>query len=256
MKPAFGYYGGKQFLAKHIVPMIPKHRLYVEPFCGGAALFFAKPKSEIEVLNDELEVIVNFFRVLRNTPDDLIRLLQVTPYSRVEYEDSVLVCENDSEIERARKFFVNIVQSFNHKINGGWSYSRTNVSVGLWKSAMNQLYQCADRLTDAILEHKDALDVIKIFDSPDTFFYLDPPYPNTDQGHYGGYTEADFYNLIDLLTSIKGKFILSNYKFNTPFEFVSHNVVTSATKSTEIRSNLRTEYLYFNFKARKQMNLF
>ena len=65
MRPALIYYGGKQNMLSHILPLIPKHKCYVEPFCGGAAVFFAKDKSSNEILNDNNNNLINFYRILK-----------------------------------------------------------------------------------------------------------------------------------------------------------------------------------------------
>ena len=60
LKTPVTYYGGKQQMSRNIVPLIPKHRLYCEPFAGGAAIYFAKEPSELEILNDTNRELVNF----------------------------------------------------------------------------------------------------------------------------------------------------------------------------------------------------
>lgn len=218
MKPAFSYYGGKQRMASNIVPLITKHTVYVEPFAGGAAVFFAKSWTDVsnqdhyrEVLNDSDGCIVNFYRVLRDQPDALIRSCCLTPYAREEHRNAI---DDDclDPIERARRWFVDIQQSFSNKSRGGW---RTGVFgrnlAATWQNQTARLYACADRLMSVHIEHDDALAVIERWDSPQTFFYCDPPYPDTDQGHYNGYDRDDFSALIDVLDSCQGSFILSNY---------------------------------------------
>jgi hypothetical protein len=74
------YYGGKQALSRQIVPLMPSHRLYLEPFAGGAAVLFAKPRAERETLNDLDGTIMRFWRVLRDRPDDLAEAVAATPY--------------------------------------------------------------------------------------------------------------------------------------------------------------------------------
>jgi len=217
MKPPFSYYGGKQRMASKIVPLIPKHTVYVEPFAGSAAVMFAKPWPDVtdnnhycEVLNDHSSDIINFFRVLRDYPDDLVRVCCLTPYSREEYTLTQNI-EGDN-LERARKFFINVSQSFAYKVNGGWGtsvYGR-NVSV-TWQNTCSRLCGCAERLSSVCVEHDDALKVIKRWDSPQTLFYCDPPYPDTHQGHYDGYTREDFRALVTTLGECQGSFVLSCY---------------------------------------------
>ena len=80
---------------------------------------------------------------------------------------------------------------------------------------MNKKRQFTEALTERIertqIDCQPALKVIKAFDSDESFFYLDPPYPGTNQGHYGGYTFDDIEELLNVLACLKGKFLLSNY---------------------------------------------
>lgn len=231
MRPPFTYYGGKQRMASRIVPLLPKHTVYVEPFCGGATILFAKPWPSVtnvdhyrEVINDTNGYVVNFFRQLRDNPDELVRLCSLTPYSREE----CMVAKNLSEgtdVERARRFFTNVSQSFAHKIGGGWGtgvYSKD--SAATWCSKIRSLHGTAERLLGVSIENDDALRVIKRWDSPQTLFYCDPPYPGTNQGHYGGYSHDDFLALANALNDCQGSFLLSCYGFDAPdhwerFEF-------------------------------------
>ncbi len=222
MKPAFSYYGGKQKMSKRIVSMIPKHTCYVEPFSGGAAVYFAKPVPQVtngdnyrEVLNDTDGRIVNFYRVLKEHPDELLAALDRTLYSRADYEESL---DNaGSDVERAKRWFVNIQQSFANKSAGGWSTGKQVSSRNHPKTfaqKVDALRACADRLRHTYIECDDALAVIKRFDGPGTFFYVDPPYVGADQGHYGGYTQTDLDALVTTLDACEGAFLLSGYDNN------------------------------------------
>lgn len=252
MKPAFSYYGGKQRLSSKIVPLIPKHTVYVEPFAGGAAVFFAKPWPNVssnhhyrEVLNDTDQRICNFYQVLRDQPEALIRACCLTPHSRREH--SVIAREATSDpVENARRWFVDIQQSFANKSRSGW---RTSVYGGnaaaTWQSACARLYACAERLHSVHIECIDALDVIEKWDSPQTFFYCDPPYPGAEQGHYSGYTHEDFQRLVGALSSCDGSFLLSCYDQDgippdwERFEFSAHCSASGTGKTGKGRDKSR-----------------
>ena len=218
MKPAFSYYGGKQRMASKIVPLLPRHTVYVEPFAGGAAVFYAKPWPGVgssahyrEVLNDTNQEIVNFYRVLRDHPDALFRAACLTPYSRVEYTKTARE-PIDDPVERARRWFVDIQQSFANVSRGGWRtsvYSRNQAAT--WQNACARLLGAAERLHSVHIECDDALRVIERWDSPQTLFYCDPPYPGANQGHYAGYSQDDFAALVDTLNNAQGSFVLSCY---------------------------------------------
>jgi len=219
MKSPFSYYGGKQRMASKIVPLLPKHTVYVEPFAGSAAIMFAKPWPDVsnrddyrEVLNDHDGDLVNFFRVLRDYPDDLVRVCCLTPYSREEHALSKKRETGIDDIERARRFFVSVAQSFSGNTGDTWSYAmyRTN-KPRIWQNQCASLYQIADRLQSVYIECDDVLKVIRRWDSPQTCFYCDPPYPGANQGHYAGYSSGDFLELVELLDVCEGSFLLSCY---------------------------------------------
>jgi DNA adenine methylase len=236
MKPAVSHYGGKQRMARNIVPLLPKHTVYVEPFAGGAAVFFAKPWPDAgnnnhyrEVLNDKCGDLINFYRVLQDEEKTakLLRRLYFTPYSREICAERKQ--EPSDDVDRAAKYYCDLSWSFSNKRGGGWGasvYSRNSSATHL--SRVADLWECAERLRGVAIEHDDALSVIKRWDSPQTLFYCDPPYPGAEQGHYSGYTQEDFARLCDVLDTCSGSFVLSCYD-NTAarphwerFEFSAH----------------------------------
>jgi len=220
MKPVISYYGGKQRMASRIIPLIPQHTVYVEPFCGGATILFGKPWPEVsnvdhylEVINDSDHRLVNFYEQLRNNSDELVRQIQMTPFSEREHAISLregLECED--KLEAARRYYVNIQQSFSNQLNCGWARSLfTRNSSAIWLKKIIKLPDYLDRMSSAYISCQDALKVIKQWDSPQSFFYCDPPYTETNCGAYSGYSIADFQNLIDALDSCQGSFLLSCY---------------------------------------------
>jgi hypothetical protein len=111
MRPPFAYYGGKQGMAELIVSLLPAHRVYIEPFFGSGAVFFAKPPAVIEIINDVDRGVITFFRVLRERPAELERVCALTPHARAEYEAAELG-EDLDDLEVARRFWVKVNQSF------------------------------------------------------------------------------------------------------------------------------------------------
>jgi DNA adenine methylase len=218
MKPPISYYGGKQRMCPKIVPLIPRHTVYVEPFAGGAAVFFAKPWPKVsdtnhyrEVLNDKDQRIINFYQQLRDNGQALCDKLALTLYSEAEYQLAKdLDCED--KLEAARRYYTNSQQSFAKKLNGGWGRSVYGQNQAVtWAKKVNQLPEYIDCMASVFIACEDALKIIKQWDSPQTFFYCDPPYPETNCGHYRGYTIQDFQALVDTLSNAQGSFLLSNY---------------------------------------------
>jgi len=159
MRPIISYYGGKQRMASKIIRYLPKHTVYVEPFCGGAAVFFRKPWPKVtnadhyrEVLNDLDGQLINFYRVLqdKDTSEELIRRLQFTAYSRSEYKLAVDICNGRipaTNIAKAWAYFVNINMSFGNKINGGFGTSTYRSNHGkTWVNRVERLEAIIERL--------------------------------------------------------------------------------------------------------------
>lgn len=95
MKNVLKYPGSKTRIADWIISYIPQHDVYLEPFFGGGAVFFRKKPARIETINDLSLEVFNYFKVLRDKPEDLIKLLELTPYSRQEYEESYKETDDD-----------------------------------------------------------------------------------------------------------------------------------------------------------------
>lgn len=207
-------------MASKIVPLLPEHKVYVEPFCGSAAVFFKKGRPEVsnqdhyrEVLNDKDGRIVNFFRVLRDVEQskELIRLLELTPYSKEEYYWAKGY-DGDDPIEKARAWFVGINQSFGGKPFNGWGRSKAARHHAVsYAIKTKHLGPICSRLQGVYIEQDDALQILSRWDSTNTCFYLDPPYPGTDQGSYKGYTQGDFEALCAAAAKVKGSVVLSCY---------------------------------------------
>lgn len=183
MRPAFPYYGAKGRLAPWIVSLMPAHRVYVEPFCGSAAVLLAKRPAPHEVINDLDSNVTTFFRVLRDRADELQRACQLTPYARAEYAAADLSADMD-DLERARRFFVRCTQSFNANgtvggRSGSWSNGqrrgRSSQAVQV-RDLADRLDQIADRLRAVVIESRPAAELIPTYDAPDTVIYVDPPY--------------------------------------------------------------------------------
>jgi DNA adenine methylase len=220
VKPPLTYYGGKQQLCKTILSIIPNHTLYCEPFFGGGALFFAKSPSDLEVINDSNSELINFYRTIKTDFKSLQKEITSTLHSRNEHYRATVINSHPAlfnPIQRAWAIWVLANQSFASKLNGSWGYDRTK------NKSVNQLTSKRNSFTDALLkrientqiECIDAIEVIKSRDSKTAFFYCDPPYFNAHKGHYKQYTETDFKELLEILSRLKGKFLLSSYQSNT-----------------------------------------
>jgi DNA adenine methylase len=209
------YWGGKQLMATKLLPMIPQHSLYCEPFTGGAALFWAKLPSDVEVLNDLNGEVSNFYEQIRDNYAELCHHIQNSLHSRLDYQNALHVYQRPAmfaPVKRAWAFWVLTNQGWGGKI-GTWGYGvgDNKKEAVLHRKRESFLVDLHERLKVVQIECNDALKGIKSRDRAESFFYIDPPYFNSCMGHYDGYTEGDFDALLTLLGSIKGKFLLSSY---------------------------------------------
>jgi DNA adenine methylase len=216
VKTPISYYGGKQQMLRHILPIIPKHNLYCEPFCGGAAVYWAKTPSNVEVINDTNEELINFYRILQTRFKDLQALVKITLHSRKMFKEAWDIYNNPvraDEVKRAWAIFMIASQSFGSQLKNSWGYDRKKggVAIKVMNKKRNFTEALHERIERTQIDCQDGLKVIKAFDCAESFFYIDPPYPGSNQGHYCGYTFDDLEILLKMLVDIKGKFLLSNY---------------------------------------------
>lgn len=205
-----GYLGGKSRLAKRIVERIPAHTCYVEPFCGGAWVYFTKSPSTVEILNDMDGELVSFWRVIRSHLPEFLRCLNFRMVSREDFQrelriDSSLL----TDVQRAVRYYLLQRMGFGGKTTGrsfGTSCVRPS-SLNLPK-AEEILKETHARMARTTIEHLDACDCIERYDSEKTFFYIDPPYWNADF-YAVSFKGDDFKRLCRTLEQVKGKFILS-----------------------------------------------
>jgi len=228
MKTPLSYYGGKQQLAKTILGLIPPHRIYCEPFLGGAAIFFAKEPSEVEIINDTNGEMINFYEVLKRDFKALKKEVAISLHSRKMHTHAQVIYQNPElfdRIKRAWAIWMLANFSFGSLLDSGFGYGRYNNKYAqkLINKRINFTEEYAIRLQNAQIECSDALKIIRTRDSETTFFYCDPPYVGADQGHYDGYTQEDFDALLGLLDSIKGKFLLSSYRNKSLSEYSKRN---------------------------------
>lgn len=210
-------------MLKHILPLIPPHDLYVEPFCGGAAVFFAKPLAKASVINDTNGLLVNFYQQMKLNFNELYRLIDATPYARDMHKKAVHICRNPgefSDVEKAWALYVNLWQSKFKELNKGFQIENinTNHSLGFYKK--KKLFKTCHKLDNCCIENMDSTKLIPYYSNESIFIYADPPYFNSDCGHYKGYTEYDFINLLNVLTETKSKFMLSCYPSDIIYEYI------------------------------------
>jgi DNA adenine methylase len=218
------WHGGKQPLASRIVAMMPAHTTYVEPYAGGLAVLLAKlPDGVCEIVNDLDGNLTNFWTALREPAlfKRLLRLAQATPFSEPAWRECGGQLADPDPARRAWAFLVYCRQSMGARMKDFAELSVTRTRRGMceqsaaWLSAVDGLADVHARLKRVAILNRDALAVIEKYDSPDTLFYLDPPYlPEaraTPDVYAHEMTFEEHKRLLELLASCRGKVILSGY---------------------------------------------
>lgn len=247
-KTPISYYGGKQKLLSIILSKIPDHVLYCEPFLGGAAIFFGKQQSQVEVINDTNKELMNFYRVCKEKFLDLQSLVRITLHSRKAHQDANVINANPhlfTDVQRAWSVWVLSSQSFSSMLDGSWGYDKAKRTTTRKITNKREQFteELAIRLQDAQLECADAIYVIKSRDGADSFFYCDPPYFNSDCGHYDGYSIEDFTKLLQTLSEAKGKFLLSSYPSPVLKQYTKANGWYMWSQESGVSVNKGSSYL-------------
>jgi len=223
---AFGWYGGKFSHLGWLLPLLPNCHHYCEPFSGSGAVLLNREPSPLETYNDLDGNVVHFFKVLRDHREELMQACALTPFSREEYYGAVHGAEGLSEVERARRFFIRARQTrmglAQTAVLCRWANCKQNSSGGMasaiarWLGGVEGLGEVAERLLRVQIENRPAVDAIRLYDSPDTLFYCDPPYVHSSRTDLKAYAfemdDEQHRELAAALNSIQGKAALSGYR--------------------------------------------
>ncbi|MBG6240804.1 MAG: DNA adenine methylase [Candidatus Symbiopectobacterium sp. Dall1.0] len=208
--PIVPWVGGKRRLAKRILSCFPEHKCYVEPFCGGAALFFSKEPSTAEVLNDINGDLINLYQVVKHHLEEFVRQFKWALSSRQLFDWlKETPPQMLTDIQRAARFYYLQQLTFGGKVSGqsfGTSAVRSQ-ALNLLRIE-EQLSQAHLRLSEATIEHLGWQACIEKYDRPHTLFYLDPPYWET-QGYAVAFGLEQYSIMDNLAHSIEGKMIIS-----------------------------------------------
>jgi DNA adenine methylase len=227
----FCWFGGKGRTAKWLLKFLPAYErvtTYVEPFAGAASLLWHLPKPyPVEVLNDLDERIVTLFRVLQDREkfDELAHRIVWTPYARAEFARALAILrswEQHDDITRAWAFFTaqNGGISGRAESEGNWGRVLTNSTRGSASTAsahrarMKLLGWWHDRLTRVQIDRTDGIEAIRYWDTPETFFYIDPPYvwSARKSGAYKCEVDDEYHQqLTAALLEVRGMVMLSGY---------------------------------------------
>ncbi len=263
--------GGKSRLRKPILEMLPSHTCYVEPFAGAAWVLFAKPPSDVEVLNDLDQELVTFFRVVKEKPEQLIESFEWELVSRAEFErladlDPIQL----TDVQRAHRFYYLIMAGW----GGELDYPRFQTSItdgghgnrliGALNTLRERLEPIHDRLRTVIIENLDWRECIDRYDRPATLMYVDPPYPGNGCNYAHNMRDwSDHQLLAERLKTAKCKWILSSYDIPEMHELYAGYHITAVQSSSGMKAKkngtervVNKEVLISNFQPPRSPLLF
>jgi DNA adenine methylase len=219
IRPAVKWHGGKTYLARRIIERLPRHRAYVEPFAGGLSVLLNKAPSEVEVVNDLNAGLIGFYRVLRDRTEEFTAQVNVLEYNAETFSRAIQSAVNDDPVEAAVRFLVR-----NRFSRGGlgrdfaWSKRLRGGRPGdlnAWETIKGELPRIGQRLAKVQLLNQDGIDVIREYDSLDTLFYCDPPYPHETRTARSTYdhemSQVDHVRFLETVTRCLGMVALSGY---------------------------------------------
>lgn len=209
--PIIPWMGGKRRLADRIFPLFPRHSCYVEPFAGGAALYFLRPvPADVEVLNDINGDLVNLYRVVQNHLEEFVRQFKWALSSRQVFrwlQDTRP--ETLTDIQRAARFYYLQQSAFGAKVSGQNWGTATTTPPGLNLLRLEETLSAAHlRLASTYIEHLSWQDCLRRYDREHTLFYMDPPYWETE-GYGVQFGAEQYQEMAELLRQLKGKAIVS-----------------------------------------------
>jgi len=270
----FGWYGGKFSHLDWLLPLLPECHHYCEPFAGSGAVLINRKPSPVETYNDIDGDVVNFFRVLRDHHEELIRVIAFTPFSREEYHLSIYGDDSEiSDVERARRFYVRARQTRTGLAQtaslGRWANCKDTSRAGMsgvvsrWLGGVDALDEIAQRLLRVQIENRPAVDVIRLYDSPQTLFYCDPPYLHATRGDAKAYgfemDEKEHREFAEAVNGCKGMVAVSGYahplmdELFKPCRWVK---TCGPDKTIHSTKDKRSEVLWTNYSPKQQKGLF
>ena len=265
-RPLVRWHGGKWMIAPWILPFLPAHDTYTEAFGGGASILLRKPRArKAEIYNDLDETIVRVFKVLQDPAkaERLVQLLELTPYSRKEFEWAYEPCDDD--VEAVRRTLVRSWMGYGSDGTAGVYKTgfRSIVNhagktpAGEWVNYVATIDRTIERLRGVNVECRDAHEILLQYDGPETLHYVDPPYlPSTrsvgNRRRGAGYhvyqhelEEDDHVRLLELLLTLEGMVIVSGY----PSELYDHMLADwdrHERRAYADGGGPRTEVIYIN----------
>jgi DNA adenine methylase len=257
MGPLVPYFGGKNRLAKQIINRITPHTCYTEVFAGGAGVLFRKEPSRAEILNDLDREIITLYRVVKHHPQEFHRQFENVLFSRDEFNRlQQIPPETLTDVQRAAKYFYLQRSAFGGRVVGQtFGTTRTSGPKLNLFNLQQKIHKTWQRLAGVTIECLDFRDLIKKYDSSETFFFMDPPYWQLP-GYRSDFEEQDFIDLAELIMEMKGKCLMTINDCPEIREIFKDFLIEevqlkySMSASTKSRAKTRTELFISNAGGR------
>lgn len=270
----FGWYGGKFSHLEWLLPLLPTCHHYCEPFAGSGAVLINRSPASVETYNDIDGEVVNFFRVLRDHHEELVRAIALTPFSREEYYHAI----NDSpdgisNVERARQFYIRARQTRTGLAQtaslGRWANCKDTSRAGMsgvvsrWLGGVEALDDIAQRLLRVQIENRPAIDIIRLYDGRKTLFYCDPPYLHATRGDAKAYgfemNENEHREFAKVANECEGMVAVSGYDHPLMDELFKPGKwfkTFGPDKTIHSTKGKRSEVLWTNYNPEQPKKLF
>lgn len=270
MNSPFKWVGGKSRLRKYVVPLLPPHTCYIEPFAGAAWVLFGKVPSAVEVLNDIDKDLITFFRVVREQPEELIASFEWELCSRAEFERlAKLDASKLDDVQRAHRFYYLIMAGWGGELN----YPRFQTSItdgghgnrmiGAMKFLRDRILPVHERLKTVIIECLPWEECIERYDRPNSVMYIDPPYPGNKCNYAHNMRDwEDHYRLAKRLSTTACRWILSSYDMPEMRNLFKDNLIVPIEAFSGMNSEkngntrvLNKEILILNYEPEGTLSL-
>lgn len=266
------YFGSKWRIADWIASHFPPHTTYVEVFAGSAAVLLRKSRCLNEVYNDIDGDIVHLFRMMREHPEELARLVSLTPFSREEFELSHSKEEGLNDLERARRTLVRgwMTRGGYRRTGKSWLWyqirvGRVNAPQVAWDTLPPKILAASERLRRVLIERADWREILRRFDSTETLFYLDPPYLASTRKSKWEYVsemgkEEQHAELLEIALDVDGMVVISGYRTKL-YDRLLTGWERCETQGRTLSNKIKTECLWLSprtseaLKSRAQASL-
>jgi len=231
---------------------MPKHKIYVEPFCGSCSVLFHKPRSFVEIVNDRDENLINIFRQIKENPLELLARVWATPYARANFNFET---ENKAEqaaleIAKAKQFYIGNQSTSTFSVDATAAAHKPKANV--WAEWHERILPAAARLKTVYMLCDDAVDVVRRFaNNPDAFIYIDPPYIGHEKEYRIG---VDYASLVSACVGAKAKIMVSEFEAGAgawPPEWRREVLETTGRSGSgkHKKTKKNREYLIMNYEA-------